>query len=63
MRHVCRGVVVGCCQLISLLSGLTSMKLEKKIQKTYTFTHLRLSTFRLQSIQSRIVATMRKAEI
>ena len=63
MRHVCRGVVVGCCQLISLPSGLTSMKLDKRVQKMYTFTYLRLPTFMLQSIQSKIVATMRKAEI
>ena len=42
MCHVCRGEVVGCCQLISLPSGLTLMKLEKRIQKMYTFTYLRL---------------------
>ena len=46
-----------------LLSGLTSMKLEKKIQKMYTFPHLRLFTFMLQSIQYKIVATMRKAKV
>ena len=46
-----------------LLSGLTSMKLEKRIQKMYTFTYLRLSTFMLQSIQYKIVATMRKAKV
>ena len=46
-----------------LLSGLTSMKLEKRIQKMYTFTYLRLFTFMLQSIQYKIVATMRKAKI
>ena len=63
MCHVCRRVVVRCCQLISLPSGLTSMKLEKRIQKMYTFTYLRLPTFMLQSIQSKIVATMRKAKI
>ena len=37
-----------------LPSGLTSMKLEKRIQKMYTFTYLRLSTFMLQSIQSNL---------
>ena len=62
MCHVCHGVGE-CCQLISLPSGLTSMKLEKRIQKMYTFTYLRLSTFMLQSIQSKIVATMREAKI
>ena len=46
-----------------LLSGLTSIKLEKRIQKMYTFTYLRLFTVVLQSIQYRIVATMRKARI
>ena len=45
-----------------LLSGLTSMKLEKRIQKMYTVTYLRLFTFMLQSIQYKIVATMRKAK-
>ena len=44
------------------LSGLTSMKLEKRIQKLYTFTYLRHFTFMLQSIQYKIVATMRKAK-
>ena len=46
-----------------LLSGLKSMKLEKRIQKMYTFTYLRLFTFMLQSIQYKIVATMRKAKV
>ena len=46
-----------------LLSGLTSMKLEKRIQKMYTFTYLRLFTFMRQSIQYKIVATMRKAKV
>ena len=41
-----------------LLSGLTSMKLEKRTQKMYTFTYLRLFTFMLQSFQKKIVATM-----
>ena len=63
MCCVCRGVVAVCCQLFFLLSVLTSMKLEKRIQKMYTFTYLRLFTFMLQSIQYKIVATMRKAKI
>ena len=46
-----------------LLSGLTSLKLEERIQKMYTFTYLRLLTFMLQSIQYKIVATMRKAKV
>ena len=46
-----------------LLSGLTSMKLEKRTQKMYTFTYLRLFTFMLQSIQYKTVATMRKAKV
>ena len=46
-----------------LLSGLTSMKLEKRIQKMYTFTCLRLFTFMLQSIQYKIVTTKRKAKV
>ena len=46
-----------------LLSGLISMKLEKRIQKMYTLTYLTLFTFMLQSIQSKIVATMRKAKM
>ena len=46
-----------------LLSGLTSMKLEKRIQKMCTFTYLRLFTFMLWSIQYKIVATMRKAKV
>ena len=46
-----------------LLSGLTSMKLEERIQKMYAFTYLRLFTFMLQSIQYKIVATMRKAKV
>ena len=55
MCHICRGgvVVVG-CQLMSLPSGLTSMKLEEDSEDAYTFTYLRLSTFMLQSIQSKI---------
>ena len=63
MCRVCRGVVAVCCQLIFLLSGLTSMKLEKRIQKMYTFTFPILFTFMLQSIQSKTAATMRKAKI
>ena len=46
-----------------LLSRLTSMKLEERIQKMYAFTYLRLFTFMLQSIQYKIVATMRKAKV
>ena len=46
-----------------LLSGLTLKKLEKRIQKMYTFTYLRLFTFMLQSIQYKIVATMPKAKV
>ena len=46
-----------------LLSGLTSMKPEQRIQKMYTFTYLRLFTFLLQSIQYKIVATVRKAKV
>ena len=46
-----------------LVSGQTSMKLEKRIQKMHTFTYLRLFTFMLQSIQYKIVATMRKAKV
>ena len=46
-----------------LLSGLTSIKLEKRIQKIYTFSYLRLFTFMLQLIQYKIVATMRKAKV
>ena len=46
-----------------LLSGLTSMKLEKRTQKMYTFTYLRLFTFMLQSIQYKTVATMLKAKV
>ena len=45
-----------------LPSGLTSMKLEERIQKMYAFTYLRLFTFMLQSIQYKIVATMRIAK-
>ena len=63
MCCVCHEVVVVCCRLFFLLSGLTSMKLEKRIQKMYTFTYLRLFTFMLKSIQYKIVATMRKAKI
>ena len=46
-----------------LLSGMTSMKLEERIQKMYAFTYPRLFTFMLQSIQYKIVATMRKAKV
>ena len=46
-----------------LLSRLTSMKLEERIQKMYAFTYLRLFTFMPQSIQYKIVATMRKAKV
>ena len=46
-----------------LFSGLTSMKLEERIQKMYAFTCLRLFTFMLQSIQYIIVATMQKAKV
>ena len=63
MCYICHRVEVVCCQLISLPSGLTSMKLEEDSEDVYIFTNLRLSTFMLQSIQSKIVATMRKAKI
>ena len=49
--------------LPTIFFGLTSMKLEKRIQKMYTFTYLRLFTFMLPSIQYKIVATMRKANL
>ena len=54
MCRVCRGVVPVCCQLCFLLCGLTSMKLEKRIQKMYTFTYLRLFTFMLSQLNIKL---------